>query len=148
MLANCGTAQSPQTWLKTRSRFRTPTKNWCMTIASAHGNPDVVLEKCSTSRARIKTQQWTVYGLDELRNNADGKCLTDPGASLTSGTPVNVTTCTNAKAQTWFVPESPASEVSCLAVVFASGGESSAPGRESSAPGRESSAPGGESSLT
>jgi hypothetical protein len=103
VLANCGTAQSP-VWLKTRGRFRERTKNWCMTIASPHGNPDVVLEKCATGKAQLKAQQWTSYGLDELRNNADGKCLTDPGARLTAGTPVDVTPCTDAKAQTWFVP--------------------------------------------
>ncbi len=49
-------------------------------------------------------QQWSVAGRNELRNKADGKCLTDPGSSLTAGTQVKATKCVNAKDQTWWLP--------------------------------------------
>ncbi len=51
-----------------------------------------------------KIQQWSVTGRNELRNRADGKCLTDPNCSLTAqALQVNATRCVNAKNQTWWL---------------------------------------------
>lgn len=72
----------------------------CATINSKTGNAKVVLSRCDRSRSQI----WRRFGRAELRNAADGKCLTDPHASLRAGTQVIVTRCVNAKAQTWWLP--------------------------------------------
>ena len=47
---------------------------------------------------------WTVVGRSELRNAADGKCLTDPNSGENAGSPVTVTRCADAKPQTWWLP--------------------------------------------
>ncbi len=46
-----------------------------------------MLGKCANAR----NQDWAAFGRFELRNAADGKCLTDPGGSLKAGTAVDVT---------------------------------------------------------
>lgn len=97
VVVNCGSGASNQRWSIAGGKLTSGTR--CAAIASTRGT-GVVLRRC----ARTKTQDWAVSGRYELRNAADGKCLTDPGSSLTSGTAVNVTNCANAKNQTWWLP--------------------------------------------
>ena len=98
VVANCGSGSSSQRWSIVGGKLSSGTR--CAAIASTRRVPGVVLSRC----ARTKTQDWVVSGRNELRNVADGKCLTDPGSSLTAGTQVNVTNCGNAKNQTWWLP--------------------------------------------
>jgi hypothetical protein len=99
VLANCGSGAAGQQWSVTGGKLRSG--SLCAAIAStAAASPGIVLRRCAPQ----KIQQWSVSGRDELRNKADGKCLTDPGSSLKAGTGVNVTRCVNAKNQTWWLP--------------------------------------------
>jgi hypothetical protein len=98
VIANCGTGAGTEQWAIAGGRLRTG--SLCMTIAAKSGNPAVVLGRCDRARAQI----WLPYGRYELRNAADGRCLTDPGSSLSAGTQVTATRCVNAKAQTWWLP--------------------------------------------
>ena len=100
-IANCGSGAANQQWFtpgasggKLRSGSR------CAAIGTNGRNPGVVLRRC----AKSKMQDWAVFGRYELRNVADHKCLTDPGSSLKTGTGVDVTTCADAKNQTWWLP--------------------------------------------
>ncbi len=73
----------------------------CAAISSTSAaSPGVVLRRCASQ----KIQHWSVAGRFELRNKADGKCLTDPSSSLKAGTQVTATRCVNAKNQTWWLP--------------------------------------------
>jgi hypothetical protein len=96
-VANCGSGAATQQWVITGGKLRAG--SLCAAIG-AGAKPGIVLRKCGSSRM----QSWSVYGRDELRDAADGKCLTDPGGSLTAGTQVDATSCTNAKDQTWWLP--------------------------------------------
>jgi hypothetical protein len=96
-IANCGSGAPTQLWTVTGGKLRSGSV--CAAIG-AGTNPGVVLRRCASS----KSQSWAAYGRDELRNGADGKCLTDPAGSLTAGTQVDVTACRNAKNQTWWLP--------------------------------------------
>jgi len=98
VIANCGSGANTQQWAIGGGKLRTG--SLCATIASKSGSPNVVLSRCGHARS----QAWQPHGRAELRNAADGKCLTDPNSSLTAGTPVNVTSCANTKAQTWWLP--------------------------------------------
>ncbi len=98
VIANCGTGAVTQRWTIGGGKLRAGSV--CATIASRSGDPKIVLSRCGRSRSQI----WRQYGRSELRNAADGKCLTDPRSSLTAGTQVIVTRCVNAKAQTWWLP--------------------------------------------
>ncbi len=101
IIANCGINSSSQSWSKaSRGRLNAFGDGHCLAISAQGSNPAVVLQRCAIRPA----QEWSVFGRDELRNAADGKCLTDPGSSLVSGTVLDVTTCANAKDQTWFLP--------------------------------------------
>ncbi len=95
-IANCGSGAATQQWSVSGGKLRSGSV--CATIAST--TPGVVLRRCATQ----KGQTWRVSGRNELRNAADGKCLTDPNSSLNAGTPVTVTRCANAKDQTWWLP--------------------------------------------
>ena len=97
-IVNCGSGAANQQWVTSGGKLRSGSR--CAAIASTRGNPRVVLRRC----ARAKTQEWAVFGRYELRNAADHKCLTDPRSSLNAGTGVDVTTCANAKNQTWWLP--------------------------------------------
>ncbi len=96
-IANCGSGAATQLWVATGGKLRTG--SLCAAIG-AGSKPGIVLRKC----AKSKSQGWSAYGKDELRNAADGKCLTDPAGSLTAGTQVDATSCANAKDQTWWLP--------------------------------------------
>jgi hypothetical protein len=98
VVANCGPGPVTQRWTIGGGRLRAGSV--CATIASTKGSPNVVLSRCSRSRSQI----WLPAGRAELRNSADGKCLTDPKSSLRPGTQVTATTCANAKNQTWWLP--------------------------------------------
>ncbi len=99
VVANCGAGGSVQQWVVSGGKLRSG--SLCATIASSSASsPGVVLRRCAAQ----KIQQWSVTGRFELRNKADGKCLTDPGSSLTAGTQVDATRCVNAKDQTWWLP--------------------------------------------
>ncbi len=98
-IANCGRGASTQQWIVGGGKLRSGSV--CATISSTSAaTPGVVLRRCATQ----KIQSWTVFGRSELRNAADGKCLTDPNGSLAAGKPVTVTRCANAKDQTWWLP--------------------------------------------
>jgi hypothetical protein len=97
-IVNCGSGAGNQQWSISGGKLRSGSR--CAAIASTRGTPGMVLRRC----ARTKMQDWAVAGRFELRNAADHKCLTDPGSSLKAGTQVNVTTCANAKNQTWWLP--------------------------------------------
>jgi hypothetical protein len=99
VLANCGPGTASQQWSISGGKLRSG--SLCAAISSTSpDSPGVVLRRCASQ----KVQRWSVAGRDELRNKADGKCLTDPGSSLKAGTQVNVTRCVNAKKQTWWLP--------------------------------------------
>jgi len=99
VIGNCGGGASDQQWLVSGGKLRSGSV--CAAIGlSPRTSPGVVLRRCGSS----KTQDWSGYGRDELRNAADGKCLTDPGRSLIPGTQVDVTACANLKDQTWWLP--------------------------------------------
>ncbi len=101
IIANCGISSSSQLWRKdSHGRLAGFGAANCLATAAQGSNPAVVLQRCAIRPA----QEWSVFGRNELRNAADGKCLTDPGSSVASGTVVDVTTCANAKDQTWFLP--------------------------------------------
>lgn len=95
-VVNCGSGAANQQWFTSGGKLRSGSQ--CAAIGSSGRSPGVVLRPC----ARSKTQDWAVSGRYELRNAADHKCLRDPG--LTAGTQVDVTTCANAKNQTWWLP--------------------------------------------
>ena len=98
-IANCGSGAPTQQWMVSGSKLRSGSV--CAAISSTSAaTPGVVLRRCAAQ----KIQTWTVSGRGELRNAADGKCLTDPNSSLAAGTPVTVTRCANAKDQTWWLP--------------------------------------------
>ena len=98
VVVNCGSGTTSQLWSVADGKLRSGSS--CAAVVSAGGKPGVVLARCG----RQKTQDWAAFGRDELRNSADGKCLTDPNSSLTAGTQVTVTSCGDAKDQTWWVP--------------------------------------------
>lgn len=98
-IANCGGGTTSQQWSVGGGKLRSGSVCAAITSATA-SSPGVVLRRC----ARQKTQQWVVSGRDELRNVADGKCLTDPKSSLIAGAAVDVTRCADAKDQTWWLP--------------------------------------------
>jgi hypothetical protein len=97
-VVNCGSGAASQQWSIAGGKLRSGSR--CATIAQVRGNPAVVLRRCG----RTRTQDWAVSGRYELRNAADRKCLTDPRSNLTPGTQVDVTSCANAKNQTWWLP--------------------------------------------
>jgi Ricin-type beta-trefoil lectin domain/Lysozyme like domain len=95
VVANCGTGAGGQLWSFTGGKLRSGS----LCAAAGSGRQALlVLARCGRGR----TQDWAVAGRYELRNAGTGKCLTDPGSSLTAGTQVNVTRCANAKDQTWW----------------------------------------------
>ena len=99
VIANCGSGGTTQQWTVSGGKLRSGSV--CAAISSASAtSPGVVLRPCAAQ----KVQQWSVVGRFELRNAGDGKCLTDPGNSLTAGTQVTATRCANAKNQTWWLP--------------------------------------------
>lgn len=99
VVINCGSGANGQQWLISGGKLRSGSV--CAAIGlNPPKAPGVVLRRCAST----KTQDWSVYGRGELRNLADGKCLTDPSGSLTAGTQVDVTACANLKDQTWWLP--------------------------------------------
>ena len=99
IIVNCGDGAATQQWSMSGGKLRLGSH--CAAIASrTAAKPLVELGHCANAR----NQDWAVFGRFELRNAADGKCLTDPSGSLKSGTAVDVTTCSNAKPQTWWLP--------------------------------------------
>ncbi|HEY3903525.1 MAG TPA: ricin-type beta-trefoil lectin domain protein [Streptosporangiaceae bacterium] len=98
IIVNCGDGAATQQWSLASGKLRLGSH--CAALLSRTGNSKVVLSKC----ANAKNQDWAAFGRFELRNAADGKCLTDPGGSLKADTDVDVTNCTNAKPQTWWLP--------------------------------------------
>jgi hypothetical protein len=99
VIANCGGGGAIQRWTVTGGKLRSGSLCGAISSTSA-ASPGIVLRRCASQ----KTQQWTVAGRYELRNAANGKCLTDPNGSLTAGTQVTAARCVNAKDQTWWLP--------------------------------------------
>lgn len=95
VVVNCGTGSTLQEWSVSGDKLRSGS-----VCAAAGSTGAIVLRRC----ARNSRQSWIGYGRDELRNVADGKCLTDPNGSTTAGTEVTVSRCTDAKDQTWWLP--------------------------------------------
>jgi hypothetical protein len=98
IIVNCGDGTATQQWTVSGGKLKLGSH--CAAITSRTGNSPVALGKCASA----KNQDWAAFGRFELRNAADGKCLTDPGGSLKSGTAVDVSKCANAKPQTWWLP--------------------------------------------
>ncbi len=96
VIANCGSGAASQLWSFAGGKLKAGQR--CAATSVSGRKTVVVLRSC----AKQKSQTWTEFGRFELRNSADGKCLTDPGSSLVSGTAVDVTSCANAKDQTWW----------------------------------------------
>jgi hypothetical protein len=97
VIVNCGSGSARQQWSFGGGKLRSGAL--CAAIASLTRTPGVVLARCARGK---RQQEWKVAGRFELRNVADGKCLTDPGGNLTAGTQVRATRCANAKDQTWW----------------------------------------------
>lgn len=99
VIRNCGSGAASQQWTVSGGQLRSG--SLCAAISSTTAtSPGIVLRSCAAQQL----QQWSVTGRFELRNKKDGKCLTDPGGSLTGGTQVTATSCANAKDQTWWLP--------------------------------------------
>jgi Ricin-type beta-trefoil lectin domain/Lysozyme like domain len=96
-ITNCGSGAPTQLWTISGGKLRSGSV--CAAIGSG-SKPGIVLRRCASG----KSQDWSIYGRDELRNAADGKCLTVPGSSLAAGTQTEAMTCKNAKNQTWWLP--------------------------------------------
>jgi Ricin-type beta-trefoil lectin domain/Lysozyme like domain len=99
IIVNCGDGAATQQWTVSGGKLKLGSHCAAITSRTAPKSP-VELSKC----ANAKNQDWAPFGRFELRNGADGKCLTDPGGSLTSNTVVDTAKCTNAKPQTWWLP--------------------------------------------
>ena len=98
-IGNCGSGAAAQQWIVSGGKLRSGSV--CAAISSTSAaTPGVVLQRCATQKA----QTWRVTGRSEVRNAADGKCLTDPNGSLAAGKPVTVVGCANAKDQAWWLP--------------------------------------------
>ena len=48
-------------------------------------------------------QQWQVHGTG-LVNPQSGRCLDDPGSTITNGTQLQIYDCNNTAAQAWTLP--------------------------------------------
>jgi len=96
--AACGSGTRRQQWGISGQTIRDGT--YCLATASAASNASVVLSTCNGS----SPQQWAAQGNGELRNAGSGRCLVDPGASTTVGTPVDVGSCSAAVSRLWWVP--------------------------------------------
>jgi len=72
----------------------------CLAAGSAAKAAPVLLSPC----AQVPAQRWRAQGHGELRNELAGRCLRDPGGSVTAGTPVNVGACRTARRRTWWLP--------------------------------------------
>ncbi len=96
--AACGSGTRRQRWGISGQTIQDG--RYCLAVASAAGNASVVLSRCDGSSA----QQWAPQGNGELRNAESGRCLRDPGASTTVGTPVDVGSCRTAASRLWWVP--------------------------------------------
>ncbi len=96
--AACGSGTRRQQWGISGQTIRDGA--YCLAVASAAKNASVVLSTCDGSSA----QQWAAQGNGELRNAGSARCLRDPGASTTVGTPVDVGSCSTAASRLWWVP--------------------------------------------
>jgi hypothetical protein len=96
--AACGSGTRRQLWGIAGQAIQDG--RYCLAVASAASNAGVVLSACDGSAA----QQWAPQGNGELRNAESGRCLRDPGASTTVGTPVNVGWCTVTASRLWWLP--------------------------------------------
>jgi hypothetical protein len=99
IIVNCGDGASTEQWTVAGGKLKLGSHCAAITSRTA-AKSGVVLTRC----ANAKNQDWTSFGRFELRNAADGKCLTDPGGNLKTGTAADVAKCTNAKPQTWWLP--------------------------------------------
>jgi hypothetical protein len=73
---------------------------YCLAVSSRASYANVWLRRCDG----LTWQQWAPQGNGELRNVLSGRCLRDPGGTLTPGTQVTVGICTTQKARTWWLP--------------------------------------------
>jgi hypothetical protein len=99
IIVNCGDGAATEQWSVAGGKLRLGSHCAVITSRTA-ARSGVVLTKC----ANQKNQDWAPFGRFELRNAADGKCLTDPSGSLKTGTAVEAAKCANAKPQTWWLP--------------------------------------------
>jgi Ricin-type beta-trefoil lectin domain/Lysozyme like domain len=95
--ARCASGAKQQ-WRIAGTSIRTG--NLCLAAAPAARAAPVLLRRCAKSAA----QQWTAQGNGEVRNPLAGRCLRDPGSSVSAGTPVNVGSCSTAKSRIWWLP--------------------------------------------
>ena len=79
---------------------RSATASYCLAVASTAKTAAVRLRRCNAS----SYQQWTALGNGLLRNALSGRCLRDPGSTVTPGTPVNVGSCIPTASRIWWLP--------------------------------------------
>ncbi|HUY44373.1 MAG TPA: ricin-type beta-trefoil lectin domain protein [Streptosporangiaceae bacterium] len=95
--ANCGNGTKEQ-WGISGTVIRDGI--YCLAVASRASAANVWLRRCDG----LAWQQWAPQGNGELRNVLSGRCLHDPGGTLTPGTQVTVGYCATVKARTWWLP--------------------------------------------
>jgi hypothetical protein len=96
--ARCASGKKKQQWRIAGTSIRDG--KLCLAAASAAKAAPVLLQPCAKSPA----QQWLAPGNGQLRNALAGRCLRDPGGSVTAGTPVNVGSCRTVKSRIWWLP--------------------------------------------
>lgn len=94
----CGTGVWKQRW--TVSGTAISSGGLCVAAASRAAQAQVILRRCNG----LGWQQWTPFGTSQLRNALAGRCLRDPGGSLTPGTAVTVAPCVPYRARRWWLP--------------------------------------------
>ena len=96
--STCGSGAGRQQWRMAGSAIRDG--EYCLAVASPARTAAVRLRRCHAS----SYQQWTALGDGRLRNALSGRCLRDPGSTLTPGTQVNVGSCIAAASRVWWLP--------------------------------------------
>ena len=96
--STCGSGAGRQQWRMAGSAIRDG--EYCLAVASPAKTAAVRLRRCHAS----SYQQWTALGDGRLRNALSGRCLRDPGSTLTPGTQVNVGSCIAAASRVWWLP--------------------------------------------
>jgi hypothetical protein len=96
--STCGSGTGKQQWRIAGRSIRDG--RYCLAVASPGKTAAVHLRRCN----RSAYQQWTALGNGLLRNTLGGRCLRDPGAAVTPGTPVNVGSCILTTSRRWWLP--------------------------------------------
>ena len=96
--STCGSGAGRQQWRIRRHAIRDG--KYCLAVASPSATAAVRLRRCNGSAY----QQWTALGNGLLSNTLAGRCLRDPGSTVTPGIGVNVGSCIAAASRVWWLP--------------------------------------------